>query len=177
MAIPTMYYEQALDALKGWPDESGLDHAAKLSSDVEFDIPAGRAVQLNADGEFIPGVVGAAMGIFLINGTTGHHTDVSNPGGSHWTPIAPTGVLSGLVATGAFELETTEFDTAQAYVPNETLAALPHLTDVAIGGVLTNLTAVPFTNAVVGVVSRGVTQNSHRVDALAFWPVWLPAAP
>ena len=176
MGVPTMYFEQALDALKGWPSESALDHSAPLSADVEFDIPAGRCVSLDDNGEFVTGVAGTAMAIFLLNGTTSHHTDVSNPGGSHWTPVAPTGKLSGLVATGAFELETTEFDDQQSYSPNDLLTAPNDDADVAVGGVLTNQSAVQYTNPICGVVSRGVNQNSHGVDALAFWPVWLPAA-
>lgn len=177
MTVPTMYFEQALDALKGWPSESALDYSAGLSPDVAFDMPAGRCVSLDADGDFQAGVAGTAMAIFLLNGTTSHHTDVTNPGGKHWTPVAPTGKLSGLVATGSFELEVTEFDDARSYAPNDTLTAAQDNDDEAVGGVLTNAGAVAYTNAVCGVVSRGVSKNSHGVEALAFWPVWLPAAP
>jgi hypothetical protein len=119
------------------------------------------------------------MGITLLQGSDAF--DVDNPG---TTPagnfmhqaIAPTGVMSGLVHAGAYEIENTEFDTGQSYAPNDTLTAAHADTTLATGGVLTNQSAVPYTNPVCGVVSRGEFTNAHGVDVLAYWPVYLPVA-
>jgi hypothetical protein len=113
----------------------------------------------------------------VLGGTT------ANPPG--WVPWRPTGKLVGLVATGGYELETTEFDTAQTYVINQTLRAVTSNTD-ANAGKLTNQNAsggqgfaspgvnVVYTDSIVGVVSRGAYTNSNGRSVLAFWPVYLP---
>jgi len=44
---------------------------------------------------------------------------------------------------------------------------------VCDGGVLTSV-ATLYTHPVCGVVSDGVFKNSHGVNVLAFWPVYLP---
>lgn len=147
------------------------------------------------------------MAIFVMRGTAGY--DVSNPGvpagvalggtggvlgtpGAGtvpgWVSIRPTGKLSGLVATGGYELESTEFDTDQTYSPNDPLRAVTSNTD-ADAGKLTNkgntgagnpgFTASAFTvytDSTVGVVSRGKYTNKHGKQALAFWPVYLPGS-
>ena len=145
------------------------------------------------------------MPIFLRNGTSGY--DTTNPGvpagtplggsggvagspGSGvvpaWVSVRPTGKLSGLVATGGFELETTEFDTAQTYAVNDPLRAVTSNTN-ANAGKLTNkgntgagnpgFTASAFTvytDTVVGIVSRGKYVNKRGKQALAFWSFFLP---
>lgn len=146
----------------------------------------------------------AMMPIFLWVGDADY--DVSNPGvpagtplggsggvlgspGSGtppaWVPIRPSGHVMGLVAVGGFELETTEFDTAQNYSPNDPLRAVTSNTDTNAGR-LTNQDAsggqgfatagsfTVYTDTVVGVVSRGSYVNKHGKQALAFWPVYLP---
>jgi hypothetical protein len=183
-------FEQALDTLKGWFHLSALDKSAKLAAALlatATDIPAGRVAHLNADGEFETGGSGTEMPIYLWNGK--FHPDVSNSGTSpttsvdHWVAIAPTGVMSGLVATGGYELQTTEFDTALTYAPNELLTA-------DSDGILTNATAVQYTNWICGVASwhvqgdnqssaatSPVGNNAHGVSVLSFWSYFLPAAP
>jgi len=124
------------------------------------------------------------MGIVLIQGS--YEYDVSNPG---ITPagnfmhraIAPTGVMTGLVCNGAYEIEDTEFDTERTYAPNDLLTAVASNTDAA-GGLLTNAgsgaagNVQQYVDPVCGVVSRGAFTNHHGVSVLAFWPEWLPAA-
>jgi hypothetical protein len=105
---PTLMFEHCLDELKGWPDESALDFDAYLSGNVGvLPVYGGSCVHVDPLGEFALGVGPADMGIFLLQGS--QELDVSNYGGTQWYAIAPTGKMSGLVATGAFELETTEF--------------------------------------------------------------------
>jgi hypothetical protein len=181
-------FEQSLDAVKGWFDLSALDKSAPLEASLQTDttaVPAGRVVSLNTTGEFVLGLAnGHAMPIFLWNGKD--HPDVLNPGTSpttsttHWVAISPTGVMSGLVATGGYELQTTEF-VAGTYLPNQLLS-------VNAAGEVRNTTNTPYTNAIVGVTSFHVQgeveaaaatgpvgNNAHGVQTLTFWPVYLPA--
>ena len=182
MPAPDLMFEHGLDVKKGWFDMASLDYSAKLASSVSFDVPRGRVVHLELSGGkevFLPGVSGSHMGIFLLNGAT--DADVSNPGTTAagnfmHKAIAPTGKLSGLVATGGYEISTTEFDTSRTYASGDLLTAEQSLTDVAVGGVLTNDGVVQYVNPVVGVVSSGKAKNHNGIQALSFWCVWLPGA-
>lgn len=185
MTAPSLMFEHGLDIAKGWFQPAALDFAAPLSANVTFDVPAGRVVHVNAQGEFEMGVGETDMGIFLIQGSD--HFDVANPG---TTPsgnfmhqaIAPIGIMSGVVAKGGYEIESTEFDDNQTYLANELLTAGTSNTTLATGGVLTNQGSgaggdvEQFVDPVCGVVSRGRFINSHGIPALAFWPEWLPGA-
>lgn len=187
---PSLMFEHALNYLKGWFEPAALDFSAKLAAAVTIQAFGGRVVHLNANGEFEMGVSGTKMGIFLIQADTDF--DVSNPGvtgaGNFMhQAISPAGNMSGLVATGAYELESTEFDKvpAVAYAPNQLLTAKATNTNQSQGGVLSNdrngaggsAGAVrPYVDAACAVVSRGAYKNEHSVDVIAFWPIYLPAA-
>lgn len=190
MATPTQMFTHTLNPLKGWPSPTALDFTGKLHSAVTIDpLPAGRCVHVDSiqavtygpgtsggTPQFKTGVTGTQMGIFLFQGS--EDFDVQNGGGTTWYAIAPKGISSGLVATGAYELETTEFDTAQTYTANQPLRAVAADTDASAtgGGTLTNQGFTFGTNAYVGVVSRGVYTNAYGQSALAFWPVYSPTA-
>ncbi len=90
--------------------------------------------------------------------------------------ISPTGVLSGLVATGGYEIDSTEYDTTKTYAPGDLLTAVASDSVLATGGVLTNASAVQFVNPICGVVSSGAHTNHNGVPTLSFWSVWLPGA-
>ena len=199
---PTMMFEHCLDELKGWPDESALDFDAFLETDplatetVTVDpIYGGSCVHVNANGNFVLGVSPTSMGIFLLQGS--HELDVNNAGGNNWTPIAPTGKMSGLVATGAYELETTEFDLNSTFVPGDQLTSPPEaslptgagadhtmagklfnkrnwLTGAAPGTPGTGAKITNQTDPICAVVSRGSHVNHNRVMVVSFWPVYLP---
>lgn len=189
MANPSQMFDHTLDACKGWFHEAALDHSAKLASGVTIDpYEQGRVVHLNGSGEYESGVSGTHMAIFLLNSSD--DPDVANPGGDYWQAVSPTGKMSGLVATGAYELESSEF-ISQDYVPGELLSAAVENTDAAIGGLLNNeddagtALTVPWAStsatdqAICGVVSTGTTiaapvENSHGIAVLRFWPVYLP---
>jgi hypothetical protein len=195
-------FERALDAVKGWFHLSALDKSAKLDNTLLVSatvVPAGRVAVLNDVGEFILDRTDAsltaqatAMPIFLWNGSD--HPDVYNDGTSpvtstvHWHGISPTGVMSGLVATGGYELQTTEFDTAQTYAVNQPLTA-------SALGVLTNAGITVYTTWICGICSshvQGDNQavdavqaaspgspeglNAHGVSVLTFWTYFLPAS-
>jgi len=140
---------------------------------------AGRCVSLGTTGLFEFGVSGTRMGMWLL--MSSNDPDVANYGGDPavdvdaWVAIAPIGNLTAMVAAGAFELGTTEYDTAQTYLPNQLLTALTGTT-LATCGVMTNQSATQYTNAICGVVSKGEETNGHGRSELRFWPVWLPAA-
>ncbi len=187
---PSLMFEHCLSHPKGWFEPSALDFVAKLAPAVTIQAFGGRVVHLNAAGEFEMGIAGTHMAIFLLQADTDY--DVSNPGvtgaGNFMhQAIGPTGAQSGLVATGAYELESTEFDTAPnaAYVPGHLLTAKNSNTVQSTGGVLCNDRngaggsaglVRQYTDPACGVVSRGQFKNEHNVDVLAFWPIYLPAA-
>ena len=190
-------FEQALDVVKGWPgDLHALDKAAKLDNTLLTgltEVPAGRVAHLNANGEFELGGSGTQMPIYLWQGKD--HADVYNNGVSpvtstqHWVGISPTGVMSGVVATGGFEIQTTEFDDEQTYACNDLLTA-------DANGVLTNVAAVQYVNWICGVCSSHVNAdnqsvglgvvadpgggpvgyNAHMVQTITFWSYFLPEA-
>lgn len=193
---PALMFTHCLDELKGWPDEAALDFDAFLAGPgaggVNVDpVYGGACVHVNANGQFVLGVSGAAMGIFLLQGS--HELDVNNFGGNEWYQIAPTGKMSGLVATGAFELETTEFDQSMAIgtitpgmqMTSPTEAMITPTTDLTAAGKLfaqtnwpgatTHGTAVAGSAmAVCAVCSRANHYNHHRVPVVSFWPVYVP---
>jgi hypothetical protein len=186
MANPSQMFDHTLDAVKGWFHEAALDYSAKLSANVTIDpFEQGRVVSLNASGEFETGITGTAMAIFLLNSSDDF--DVANAGGDYWTAVAPTGKLSGLVATGAYELQSSEhIDSGVAYANGQLLGAAVNNTTAGIGGILNNeddagtLLTVPWAGsgtdqAICGVVSGGAAaNNSHGVSCISFWPVYLP---
>jgi len=189
-------FEQALDAVKGWPGAlHALDKAAPLDSDLLeglTSVPAGRVAHINAAGDFELSGDGTQMPIFLWEGKD--HADVYNNGTSpttgtvHWVPVSPTGIMHGLVATGGFELQTTEFDDDLTYATNDLLTA-------DANGILEN-GATQYTDWICGVCSKHVNSdnqseglgvvaaavgpvgtNAHGVETLTFWSYFLPAAP
>ena len=180
---PSLMFEHALNAAKGWFQPTALDFQAKLSANVTFNPPAGRVAHLNAAGEFEMGMIARCMPLFLWNGI--NDFDVSNPGmtaGGHFVQqaIAPTGKMQSLVATGGYELESTEFDSENVYAPNDLLTATASNSNADTGGVLTNAgtgshgNVKQFVDPCCGIVSRGSYNNEHGVAVVAFWPIVLP---
>lgn len=166
-----------LNAIKGWPRDMPLDFAAVLDPSIAETLPPGSAVHLNASGNYIPGVLAGAMTLFTFQGSQDY--DVANYGGNPatdkgvWVGVTPTGVIMALVATGAYELVSTNYNTALSYAPND------HLTSpLATGGGINRGTLTKGTlgtDDICGVVSRGVVDNGYGFDAIAFWPVFAPA--
>lgn len=191
MAAPRQMTAHTLDAPKGWPSPHAVDFRAKLSANVTIDpVFAGRCAHLNSVGEYEMGVPTAApsglkiyMPIFLFQNSD--DPDVANDGGitgsesdepDGWMAVSPTGYIMGLVGAGAYELETTEFEPESSlgdtYDPNHALTAVQSNSNSVTGGRLT--LGTPYTDPIVGIVSRAVFQNSHRKNALGFWPFVLP---
>lgn len=183
MAAPDLPFEHGIDIKKGWFDMASLDYSAKLGT-VGYNVPRGRVVHLEhvAGKEvFLPGVRATDVAIFLLNGST--DADVSNPGTTAsgrfvQQAISPSGKLSGVVATGGYEIDSTEFDSTRSYVAGDLLTAPTGASsgDAATGGVLTNNGVVQYVNPVVGVVSSGKHTNHNGIPTLSFWSVYLPGA-
>ncbi len=194
MAAPVLVFTHCFNALKGWPSPSAVDYSAKLSANVTVDpaiVAGGRVVHLNSSGEFELGVAAGTfvMPIYLIQGASEYDVLNSSPTGPHaWTPVSPTGKMSGVVAVGAYELETTEFDTTSTYYPNDLLTSPAEAditgTDKTAAGKLfkarnwpggSTAAIIRITDTIVGLVSRPAALNpGSRVSVLSFWPYLLP---
>jgi hypothetical protein len=174
---------QTLNALKGWGTNmhavdfvAPLDPAA-LSVTAATRVPAGSVVHVNNSLNFVLGVGNlAVMPMFTFSASD--DADVSNDGGDAATvagafiAIAPVGNMMALVAVGALELVSTNYNTAGSYTPNTHLTSPTADASGVLAGQLTPGTLG--TNTICGVVSRGVTDNGYGTPALAFWPVYLP---
>lgn len=183
MAAPSQMFESFLDPIKGWFSPESLHTVAKKAAAVTFDIPAGRCVSLNSSGEFITGIATKRMGMFLFQGSDA--LDVTNPSGTTAKgtfvsqPILPNGAMMALVAAGAYELSTTEYDRAQTYVVNDYLSAGNADTNSVTGGLLTNKNTggtalVAGTHPICGCVSKINTRNEYGIQTIEFWPVYMP---
>lgn len=178
MAVPRSMVAHTLNVVKGWHHQSALDFSAKISSAVQFVVFSGRAMHLDSAGELRTGVDTNGMTLFLFPNSD--DPDVQNDGGDPavdadaWVGVTPSGKALALPAKGAYELESTEFDTTLLYPPNTLLTAVANDVTQSIGGVLT--TGTKYVNHICGVVSRGVVPSNYLrgKNALAFWPVWLP---
>lgn len=178
-------------------DIETLNFSAPLAAAVTIDpFYGGRVVHLNDSGYFETGVPDgtnanataskAHMPLFTFQDSDS--PDVQNYGGisgsagdapNSWISAGPSGKIKAFVATGATELQTTEFvpeaTLGSTYSPGDTLKAAVANTTLATGGVLTK--GLLGTNAIVGVVSRAVYKNENGYNVLSFWPVLLPVYP
>jgi hypothetical protein len=210
LPVPQQIFTHALDFLKGWYHQHALDYVGKLDPATDptaQPVNGGRVVHVSSatpvangqgrvDSLLQLGATGTQMAIFTIQSQISY--DVSNFGNGNvdpygWTPVAPAGWQSGLVASGAFELATTEFDQTAGvvYLPNDVLhaptaAQITTGTNFASAGLLFKYRNWPGgdagqitagTDSFCAVVSRGQYANHNRQQVIAFWPVygWGPA--
>ena len=186
MAAPRQMTANTLNALKGWPSQSAVDYvstidATQLAGHNSGVTLAGTVVSLGADGEYEIGVGELdRMPLFLFNNSD--DPDVANDGGDAgaggdkgvWVPVSPSGNMMALVATGAYELTTTQFAGATGtFTPNTPLKADKYGVGNAGKVEASAFSSTAFT--IVGVVSRnGYQDNGYGVDCVAFWPYFLP---
>lgn len=177
MTAPRQMTAYTLNALKGWPAPAAVDFHTTYDPSVIADgavVLAGSVCHLSDAGQYLLGVGNkAVMPLFMFNSSD--DPDVVNDGGDASTtrgvfiPINPTGQAMSLVAVGAYELVSTAF-VADTYLPND------HLTSALTGGTAGQLAkGTLWSVTICGIVSRGVVDNGYGNDALAFWPVFLPA--
>jgi hypothetical protein len=162
--VPGQMYDHTLVSVKGAIAPRRLDFAAAPKAGE--DIVEGMCCSLDSNGELVKGCPVGAVGnkpmpIFVINAQDDFDTnsDVGNISG---------GVMSGLVGSGAFEVETTEFNDAQTFNPNDLLQSAD--------GSIALLGQLPYgALTAVGVVSKGVSTNRDGIDVLSFWTEYIPA--
>ena len=165
--VPGQMYDHELNVKKGWPSPYAVDYAAEYADGVSG-VNAGMVVSLDANGKFVRGLnADGAMAIFALQNQSDFDvlSDLGNISG---------GVGSGLVAAGAYELQTTEF-IAGDYEPNDPLT----VEDTVAADIGKLKVGTLYTDPIVGVVSAGQTDSEHNasIKFLAFWPVWLPPTP
>lgn len=187
------FIQHALNELKGWPSPTCVDFDAYLAPGVlPTPLYGGRVVHVNPAGQFTPGATARDMPIFLLQGSADF--DVANDGGPPsilgWQTIAPSGKMSGLVAAGSYELESTEFDQTKTYLPGDILKS-PTMIEatagplgVAVAGMLFKdksyatgggALAIGVDN-ICGHVSRASGLSEYKVPILAFWPIYMPVS-
>jgi len=162
--VPAQMYDHTLVPVKGAIAPRRLDFAAAPKTGEV--IVEGMCCSLNAAGEFIKGCPAGTGGnrpmpIFMINSQDDFDTnsDKGNISG---------GVMSGLVGSGAFEVESTEFDSDDTYAPNDLLQSA--------NGEIILLDESPYQAlTAVGVVSTGVSTNRDGKSILTFWTEYIPA--
>ena len=191
MPVPTIepMYAHYLDIKKGWnANMNALDYQARISDAVTFVLDWGRVVHLNASGEFATGCHATGVSMFLWQGpkqTTVAIPNIANPTTSTTfigKSVSPGGTSGALVATGAIEIGSTEYDKTKTYLPNQLLTSVNDDDDGDVGGLLTNEGSgagdrvEQYVDPVCGVVSSGVEINWLGAKMLSFHPVWLPGA-
>jgi len=153
---------------------------------------SGRVGSLNSSGQIQLGLASnTAMPLFVFKGVD--QPSVYSPGGdgtnTYWVggnSFAAGTTALALVASGGWEIQTTEFDTSKTYACNDLLT-------VDSDGKVTNASVTLYTTPVVGVCSvhenaqnnqepfvtsptaqppRGVSANG--IETLTFWSVYLP---
>lgn len=171
MATPSQMYDHRLNPLKSWPNQYALDKAKELA-DGETDVVAGRVIYIDPTlNKFKLGLPGNQMPIYAWNGfaefdTVSTSTDynISNYGNKKG--------LSGLVATGAFELQTTEFVSGETYYAN-----LPLTVENATGDDKGKVKPGEYyTDTICGIVSDGSSTNIHGKSIVTFWSYFLPSS-
>lgn len=226
---PGQSFHHTLKPLKGWYEDSGIDAAGRLTSDVDINSdgsPATRGLVVHAaelqtetdpyggtttgpqlygfEMGWGPSVLGLPM-ILWTNPTDPDGENVGTPTGvdrvgtssdiAEWVSVLPPldgNNLVALVLSGAYELEDTEFDTAQTYLTGQALRAVTSNTNVNAGkltnqrgtsaafnsdGVVQyvcNSTTVSTWDSIIGFVSRGKYINSNKRNALAFYAYPVP---
>jgi hypothetical protein len=120
MTTPIGDYTHAISGRKSWPALQPIDYQTLVAStDANYAI-AGRVAHLNSSGLFEAGATAFQMPMYLVRSATSFDvaTTLSNSWGG---TVIPTGSLGALVAAGAYELESTEFDTTVNFAPNTLL--------------------------------------------------------
>ena len=157
---PAQMFDHELNPVKGWPSMAALDKKVTLDTGV-IGVVAGCGLQLNpATGKALLGTTNGAMGLFAFQGQ--NEFDVNGDVGNFIS-----GAINCLVATGAYELESTEYS-GLAFAPNDplTLTVLGKLTVTTFAGL----------ENIVGVISdAGPITNAYGSSVIRFWPVYCPA--
>jgi len=164
--VPNQMFDHNIDVVKGPSLMHRLDtHAAPKAGEA---INEGSLMSLDTNGLFVAGCPSGGatavqpMPVFALQGNNDFdaNSDIGNISG---------GVMSGVVATGGFEIATTEFD-AGSYAFNQML------TNGATAGLVGAATGIAYdAEPIVGIVSRDAAVNADGKSMLSFWTMFLPA--
>ena len=168
MSTPSQMFDHELNATKGWPSPYAVDTSAVMLLESGQVAHRGQVASLNPAGQLQLGLECAAMPIFLLQNSYDFDVagdDYNLVGNGSGLPN-----MSGLVAIGAYELESTEYDKTETYNPNNMLTAGDP--DAIDAGVIKK--GVAYEDTICGVVSKGTFLNDFKRNVLRFWPVWLP---
>lgn len=188
ISTPASIFEHTMDPTAGYDTTPGhrLDYTANLSANVSIIPYAGRVGHLNASGEWEIGCKADKMPCFFMQSSVpyGHQTTVS----PYWKAIGKF-PLAALVATGGFELSTTEYDSAETYAISDYLTAGFSNSDQDAGGLLTNklpadgATALtpPWrgggtTVTICGQVTAAPETLKNGNTVLRFWTLYFPGS-
>lgn len=189
----TQMYATQLDPVKGWWDERQLTFIAPSEDDGGGGIKsvsAGMVGYLDTNGFFIKGLPDAVNVMPLFARANTADNDVRRIEGnisgqaSSYDGTNPESLFVGLpclVATGGYELGTTEFLSTSTYTPNVILSSDVN-GDGAAAGIMAPIGDVGGGGGDslkermgCGIVSQGVKANKHGINMLYFWacPIWL----
>lgn len=162
---PPQMFDNLLEPIKGWFHISALDKDVVPVDLTDTRLIAGRVVSLDSAGKAVPGLAANAMPLFLWQNATDFDVfrDAGGIGG---------GKLNTLVATGGYELQTTEFQTG-TFNPNTFLTADAPGAGADIGKIKPGVVA---TDTILGIVSDGQLNNENGKAVVQFWTYFLPAS-
>ena len=166
MSKPAQMFDHELNPVKGWPSPYAVDKCLDLDGGKTAN--RGMVLSINNSGKFVVGLYCGAMPIFALQ--TSSDFDVRGDDGNLVGGVSGSDHMSGLVAVGGLEIESTEFDATEIYLPNTKLTAgEPNAADA---GVIKPGTA--YYDTICGVVSEGILNNEFKKNVLRFWPWFLP---
>ncbi len=170
-------FDHELNPRKGWAGDRGmaLEKVLPVASGGDNEVFAGCVVTITSGNQFALGVDATGLVAhcqvpcfaFQNESDFDVNPDLGNIAG---------GALMALCVLGDFELESTEFDSAQTYVPGS------YLTGDAVGAAATGeitLGALT-TDVIIGIISEtgsnanGSFENEHGQNVIRFWTWFLP---
>ena len=160
--VPAQFYQHLLTILSGSDGMHDLQYHAPADASATF--TRGSLVSLNTSGKLVNGLHAAySMPMWAINNIDDYDAN-SERGGTVG------GNIGTIVATGGFEIKTTEFVTTSQYAIGSLLTAA---TSTDAGKVKPSTSAYS-TNPVVGSVSGGTSTDVYGQSILSFWTCFLP---
>ena len=177
LLVPGQNFDHLLDVISGYDGMHDLQYHAVPATGETWQ--RGALLSIDANGQYIAGLSGLAGGempMWAINARNDFdaNSDVGNISGASARQDGQLlGGIASFVATGGYELATTEFDPVAiaAYVPNAPLVHFPATPGFVTAG--SNPPAID--ESIVGIVSKGVRAEVYGQSVLQFWSVYLPA--
>jgi len=158
---PSQNYDHVLNVISGSDGMHDLQYYAAPASGEDF--VKGSVCYVDSSGNLVAGGAASVMPMWAITGVDDFdaNSDVGNISG---------GVVSCFVATGGYEIFTTEFDSTSTYNPNQLLTV-----DTGTAGYVTASEATYNDTVIVGCVSAGVQTDVYAQSVLHFWTMFIPA--